>query len=67
MSLSTMTFHESYGDLRRDTLTLIRKHNVSPADYDRIVDALGAPTWDEVNEFILLHSSTGILRLPIYL
>lgn len=62
-----MTFHESYGDLRTDTLRLIRKFNVSPADYDRIMDVLGAPTWDEVNEFIRIHSTSGMLRLPLYL
>lgn len=61
-----MTFHESYGELRSDTLRLIRKYNVSPADYDRIVDVLGAPTWDEVNDLILSHSTDGYLRLPIY-
>ena len=62
-----MTFHESYGHLPVKTLRLVRKFNVSPADYDLIIDRLGAPTWDEVTEFIELHSQTGMLRLPFYL
>jgi hypothetical protein len=34
-------FHESYGELDPATLTLIRKRNVSPADYDTIVGVVG--------------------------
>lgn len=73
MSLSAMTFHESYGHLPKSTLTLIRKHNVSPLDYDLILNACGHSWGDEdipfstVNELITIHSSSGILRLPTYM
>lgn len=64
MTKPAMTFHESYGDLPMLTLRLIRQCNVSPADYTMIVNILGIPTWDEVNEHIVSHSKTGMYRLP---
>jgi hypothetical protein len=36
-----MTFHESYGDLPKSTLALIKRHNVSPCDYDELVAEYG--------------------------
>lgn len=29
-----MVFNENYGELPKSLLSLIRRHNVSPADYD---------------------------------
>lgn len=40
-----MTFHESYGHLPKSTLRLIKKHNVSPADFDMMTDMLGFDAW----------------------
>ena len=57
---NTMTFHESYGSLARTTMTLIRKYNVSPADYDHIIQVLLIPTWAEVNKHIISNSETGM-------
>lgn len=33
-----MTFHESYGDLPANVLSLYRRNNVSPSDHDDLVD-----------------------------
>ncbi len=55
-----MTFHESYGSLPVNTLRLIRKHNVSPADLDNIIDYLLIPTWGEVDVHIVSHSEKGM-------
>lgn len=74
MSLSPMTFHESYGELRQSTMRLVRKHNVSPADWDQILDSLGfswsTPTrtdWDVVDAMILAGSQSGSFRPSRYL
>lgn len=61
--MTDMTFHESYGFLPSKTLRLIRKFNVSPSDFDWIIDVLCIPTWDEVDEYIVSHSKTGMYRL----
>ena len=55
-----MTFHEYYGDLPVSTLRLVRKYNVSPADYRMIVDELGVPTWREIEANIVSNSETGM-------
>lgn len=68
-----MTFHESYGNLPVKTLRLIRKFNVSPADYDDMLDILnpwidgddsmpGRPDWDAIDEHIASNSETGMYR-----
>ena len=66
------TFHESYGHLPVSTLRLIKKFNVSPADFDLMLDILNAGTssgvfvvneaWAEVNEHIVSNSDTGMYR-----
>ena len=73
MNLSTMTFHESYGSLPKNLLRLMRNRNVSPLDYDLILNAFGW-TWDSpgidfarVYEFIEASSTDGIYRSPRYL
>lgn len=57
--MSKMTFDEYYGDLPVSTHRLVKKYNVSPADYSMIVDILGVPTWKEIEEHILAHSEKG--------
>lgn len=65
-----MTFHESYGELPVKTYRLVRKYNVSPADYDLMLDLLnpwidgddsmpGRPDWDSINNHIILNSVRG--------
>ena len=59
----TMTFHESYGSLPKSTLRLIRKHNVSPADFDLMLDMFMGPVpdgWRWVNDHIVSNSETGM-------
>lgn len=70
-----MTFHESYGTLPKSTLALIRKYNVSPADFDMMCDLLGfaawvpatvrldgEPDWSVIDEHIVSNSETGMYR-----
>jgi hypothetical protein len=73
MTLSSMTFHESYGNLPKSTLRLIKRFNVSTADYDQILGSLGF-TWDydgidfsAVNAMIEAGSSSGTYRPSRYL
>jgi hypothetical protein len=69
----SMTFHESYGPLPTSLLRLYRRHNVSPADHDRILNAIGKSwsdddiDWSFVLDFVLGHVENGSFRLPIYL
>lgn len=69
MTTSNMTFHESYGTLPVKTLRLIRKYNVSPADFDLITDILGLAAysamgidWSVLDEHIVSNSETGMYR-----
>lgn len=70
-----MTFHESYGTLPHFTLTLIRRYNVSPADFDLMTDLLGfdawipsdgvnvgRPDWSVIDDHIISNSETGMYR-----
>lgn len=66
---NTMTFHESYGTMPVKTLRLIRKCNVSPADYDfimmessRVFGEEGEIDWTVINEHIISNSETGMYR-----
>lgn len=65
-----MCFHESYGNLPVETLTLIGQYNVSPADYDMMLDLLnpwidgddstpGRPDWQAINVHIIHNSPKG--------
>lgn len=52
------TFHELYGNVRKSTLTLIKKHNLSPSDWDDILWDTGHSWGDEydlnsIEEFIV--------------
>lgn len=62
MNKNTMTFDESYGRLPVNTLRLIRKHNVSPADFDYMTDVLGFGTWGQIDVHIVSNSETGMYR-----
>jgi len=57
-----MTFHETYGKLPVKTLRLIRKYNVSPADWYDIEAFMPAHTWQEINDHIISRSETGMYR-----
>lgn len=60
-----MTFHESYGHLPKSTLRLVKRYNVSPADFDFILDQFMGPVpagWSWVDDHIVSNSGTGIYR-----
>jgi hypothetical protein len=59
--MNKMTFHECYGNLPVKTLRLIRKFNVSPADFDYMTDILGmANDWSVIDSHIVSNSKTGM-------
>ncbi len=66
MTLSSMTFDENYGELPKSTLRLIRKFNVTPAEYDLMTQHM-CYTFAEIEECILSRSVDGIFRLPLYM
>lgn len=66
----SLTFNENYGYLPTSTLRLVKKFNVSPADFDLILDSFmfnfaelagGAASraWLTVNDHILQNSANG--------
>lgn len=54
----TFTFHESYGELTRPLLSAIRKYNVSPSDYDYLVECYGRD-YAAITREIIAHSPGG--------
>lgn len=72
MKPMSMTFHESYGELPTNLLRLYRRHNVSPADHDQILNRLGysygdsSIDWSKVLDLVLAHTDGGTFRLPLY-
>lgn len=67
---NTMTFHESYGELPKGTLSIIKRYNVSPADFDLMTDLLGFEAyygngkidWTVINDHIVSNSETGMYQ-----
>lgn len=57
--MSNMTFHESYGNVPVSILSLIRRYNVSPADFDLMTDLLGNGTWEGIAVHIIENSERG--------
>lgn len=64
--MMVMTFHESYGDLPKNLLTLVRKFNVSPADWDALRALLG-DDWGAIMDLITTCSPNGYYQPSIYL
>lgn len=72
--MAKMTFHECYGELPVKTLRLIRKFNVSPADFDMMTDILGNVAyrpggiilWDVIDSHITDNSTNGYYRPDFY-
>lgn len=54
------TDHESYGLIRNDTMALIKRHNVSPADMT-LIQFTFFEDWDRINDFIV-RNVKGMLR-----
>lgn len=66
--MSNMTFDEYYGHLPKDVLRAVKKFNVSPADFDFILDQWGGSIpegWSWVKEHIVSNSETG-MYIPRY-
>lgn len=61
-----MTFHESYGELPAGILRLIKEYNVSPADYDLIVECAGTD-WVFIRYHILTYSTNGYYNYNPYI
>lgn len=63
-----MTFHESYGALPQSTLRLVKRFNVSPSDWEMLLDKFGRvdTPFAAVEMFIREHSPNGMYRHPLY-
>lgn len=57
-----MVFHEVYGNLPKSTLALVKRFNVSQADFDLMTELLGNGTWDDVDAHIANNSESGYYR-----
>ena len=58
-----MTFHESYGELPESLLRLIKRTNVTPAEYDMMVLVMGW-SFDECAGHIIFNTVNGAYRAP---
>lgn len=61
-----MVFDEYYGRLPKNTLRLIKKYNVSPADFDLMTDILGNGDWPDINQHIVDNSTGGYYQPRFY-
>jgi hypothetical protein len=61
----TLTFDENYGRIPKYILVLIKRHNVSPADFDMITDFYGYMTWEHVADHIVSNTVNGIYRMKV--
>lgn len=65
-------FHESYGTMPTTTLNLIKRSNVSPADWDMMLYRWGMEwnnpdlPWDAIEQHIITHTVKGSYRWPMY-
>lgn len=64
MTLMSMTFHESYGELPTALLKAYKRYNASPADHDRLLAAFGPDNWSDIFDTVLDYSEKGYLDLP---
>jgi hypothetical protein len=67
-----MTFDENYGTMPSNLLALIKRANVSPADWDSMLTRWGIDWFDEHKPFNLIylhiesHMVNGTYRYPMY-
>lgn len=67
-----MTYSEYYGPIATSTLRLIKRANVSPSDWDAMLDRWGMDWHDEDKPFrgienhIESHMVNGLYRYPMY-
>lgn len=60
----TMRFNEQYGMLPTNIDRMLKRFNVSPADYNALAEAFGAD-WASMRAHVVSHSKTGMYRPPI--
>ena len=49
---SSMTFHESYGDVSVAQLRAYKRHNVSPSDHDDLVRFFGEDAHADITQYV---------------
>lgn len=54
MNTTNFTFHESFGHMPKALLTLIKRHNVTPADY-MMLQLHMCEDWERIADFILAN------------
>ena len=62
MRASTMTFHEYYGELPTYLLRAVRKYNVSPSDYDALMEAY-TRDYNAMHDAIVRYSPNGSFQV----
>lgn len=65
-----LVFNEWYGELRQSTLNLVKKYNVSPADFDMLLDDwtdnYGQTDWFGLNNTIRKRSPNGYYQPVLF-
>jgi len=57
--MSTITYHESYGEVSAAQLRAYRKYNVSPSDHDSLIEIIGEENHDVIVEAVKEYSPNG--------
>lgn len=55
---SSITFHESYGDVSRAQLAAYRKHNVSPSDHDGLIMRFDSGNHEAITAYVKQNAAT---------
>ena len=61
-----MTFHESYGMLPKHLLRMVKRFNVSPADWNELTDLHGTD-WEGIREVIINSITPGTRNYSSFL
>lgn len=61
-----MTYHDDFGHLPTALLRRYRKVKATPAEHNLLM-ALYGEDWDLILATVENYSTTGLLRLPLYL
>jgi len=62
--MAKMVYDEWYGELTFALRLVIKKRNVSPADYTDLQDEFGSDNYDAMKKAIVERSEGGMYRAP---
>lgn len=67
-----LVYNENYGDLPKTLLSLFRRSNVSPTDWDMMLSRWGFSwgdkdlPWEAIANHVTVHLVNGTYRYPMY-